>query len=420
MGSVLQEHFDQASQVTPDARQLSASKQLLIGSYFTMEYAFASAALFNPSIVPHPDQSHLDENSLRFIMSLRATGEGHISSIVFRTGVIGPDHQVEVDPPSEHRNRMRMSPDRQYQKRLFCRKLHDLVVDDQAMNLVMNRLPESFTFVQLEHAIEQTHQAEPEMHWLVETTDSMHWLARENYRLRLPPQADISEMVVFPQSDNESMGIEDLRLVRFVEDDGSATYYGTYTAYNGTHVLPQLIETSDFHDLQMHTLNGSCVQNKGLALFPRRIGGHYCMCSRLDGENLFIMYSDIVEFWETAELLQAPKHPWEFMQIGNCGSPIETEVGWLLLTHGVGPMRSYCIGAMLLDLDDPLKVIGHLEEPLIVPTAEEREGYVPNVVYTCGAIVHGKCLFIPYAMSDTATGFAVVPLEKLLNRLVGC
>ncbi len=225
------------------------------------------------------------------------------------------------------------------------------------MNLVMNRLHESFTFVQLEHAIEQTHQAEPEMHWLAETTDSMHWLARENYRLRLPPQADISEMVVFPQSDNESMGIEDLRLVRFVDDDGAATYYGTYSAYNGSHVLPQLIETSDFHDLHMHTLNGSCVRNKGLALFPRRIGGHYCMCSRLDGENLFIMYSDIVEFWETAELLQAPKHPWEFMQIGNCGSPLETEAGWLLLTHGVGPMRSYCIGAMLLDLDTKIGLL---------------------------------------------------------------
>jgi predicted GH43/DUF377 family glycosyl hydrolase len=248
----------------------------------------------------------------------------------------------------------------------------------------------------------------------------MHWLARENYRLELPPKADISEMVVFPQSDNESIGIEDLRLVRFVDDDGSVTFYGTYSAYNGSHVLPQLMETKDFHNLHMHTLNGACVQNKGLALFPRRIGGHYCMCSRLDGENLFIMYSDIVEFWESAELLQVPKYPWEFMQIGNCCSPVETEAGWLLLTHGVGLMRGYCIGAMLLDRDDPLKVIGHLSEPLIVPTDDEREGYVPNVVYTCGAIVHGHCLFRPYAMSDSATGFAVVPLDKLLNRLVNC
>jgi predicted GH43/DUF377 family glycosyl hydrolase len=414
----LQEHFNQANDLVPDLSDISETRKLLIGAYFTMEYAFASAALFNPSIVPHPDQSGVGRDSLRFIMSLRATGEGHVSSIVFRTGVIGPDHSVDFSPAPEHRHRMRISPDRRYEKSLFCRKLRAMVVDEQAMTIVMDRIPESFTFVELEHAIEQTHQDQPDMHWLGETTDSMTWLARENYQLSLPAEADISEMVVFPQSDNESMGIEDLRLVRFVEDDGSATFYGTYSAYNGTHVLPQLMQTNDFHQLQMHTLNGACVQNKGLALFPRRIGGHYMICSRLDGENLFLMSSDIVEFWETAELLQVPKHPWEFMQIGNCGSPIETSEGWLMLTHGVGPMRSYCIGAMLLDLDDPLKVIGHLDQPLIVPTAEEREGYVPNVVYTCGALIHQQCLFVPYAMSDTATGFAVVPLEKLLNELL--
>jgi predicted GH43/DUF377 family glycosyl hydrolase len=418
MDLVLKEHYGQAISLARDLGELSETKQLLVGAYFTMEYAFASTALFNPSIVPHPDQSGLDKNSLRFIMSLRATGEGHISSIVFRTGVIGSDHSIEFDPLSEHRNRMRLSPDRKYEKRLFRRKLHELVVDDNALDLVLKRLPESFTFVEMEHAIENVHHDNPEMHWLAETTENMHWLARENYQLQLPPEADISELVVFPQSDNEMMGIEDLRMVRFVENDGAVSYYGTYTAYNGLHALPQLMTTHDFHDLQMHTLNGACAINKGLALFPRRIGGHYCMCSRIDGENLFIMYSDIVEFWESAELLRVPKHPWEFMQIGNCGSPIETNEGWLLLTHGVGPMRGYCIGAMLLDLHDPLKVIGHLEEPLIVPTHAERDGYVPNVVYSCGAIVHLDGLYIPYAMSDTATGFAVVPLQKLLNRLV--
>ena len=257
------------------------------------------------------------------------------------------------------------------------------------------------------------------MLWLAETAESMHWLARENYQLSLPDDADISEIVIFPQSENESMGIEDLRLVPFIDDDGSVTYYGTYTAYNGYRVLPQLMETTDFHTFRMHTLNGACVQNKGMAMFPRRINGHYCMCSRIDGENLYIMYSDIAAFWETAELLKAPQHPWEFMQIGNCGSPLETPAGWLLLTHGVGPMRRYCIGAMLLDRNDPLKVIGHLDEPLIMPTEEEREGYVPNVVYTCGALVHGDCLYMPYAMSDSATGFAIVELKSLLERLCG-
>ncbi len=215
------------------------------------------------------------------------------------------------------------------------------------------------------------------------------------------------------------MGIEDLRLVRFVDDDLGVRYFGTYTAYNGSHALPQLMETRDFHHLQMHTLNGAVVQNKGMALFPRRIGGQYCMSSRIDGENLFMMFSDNIQFWETAEMLQAPRRLWELMQIGNCGSPIETSEGWLLLTHGVGPMRKYCIGAMLLDRDDPLRVIGDLKEPLIAPTEHEREGYVPNVVYTCGAIVHQDCLFIPYAMSDTSTGFAVAPLERLLGELLG-
>ncbi len=208
-------------------------------------------------------------------------------------------------------------------------------------------------------------------------------------------------------------------MVRFVDDDGTVTYYGTCSAYDGYRVLPQLIETRDFLRIGVHTINGACALNKGMALFPRRIGGHYAMCSRIDGENLFIMYSDIVHFWETAELLRVPRRPWEFVQIGNCGSPLETPQGWLLLTHGVGPMRTYCIGAMLLDLDDPLKVIGHLDEPLIVPTAKERDGYVPNVAYSCGAMVHNGNLYLPFATSDRITRIAMVSLDALLERLVG-
>ena len=207
-------------------------------------------------------------------------------------------------------------------------------------------------------------------------------------------------------------------MVRFVDDDGTVTYYGTCTAFDGHRVLPQLIETADFLKIGVHTLNGARAQNKGLALFPRRIGGHYVMCSRIDGENLYLMYSDIIHFWETAELLQTPERAWEFVQIGNCGSPLETPEGWLLLTHGVGPMRTYCIGAMLLDLEDPLKVIGVLDEPLIAPTETERDGYVPNVVYTCGAMIHNGDVYIPFATSDTTTRFAAVSLDRLLERLV--
>jgi predicted GH43/DUF377 family glycosyl hydrolase len=350
-------------------------------------------------------------------MSLRATGEGHLSSIVFRTGIIQPNREIQVDPPSSLLRRARLSPDQFYWKSLFRRKLGEMAIDQQAADLVLGRLGDRFTVNELEHAIVEARSKKPEILRLEETMEGIRWLARENYHLRLPDNADISQVVIFPQSDNENRGIEDLRMVRFVDDDGSITYYGTYTAYNGYRALPQLMETSDMRRFHVHTLNGACAQNKGMALFPRRINGHFAMCSRIDGVNLHIMYSDIPQFWETAELLRVPKHPWEFMQIGNCGSPIETSAGWLLLTHGVGPMRTYSIGAMLLDRDNPKKVIGHLDQPLLTPMEDEREGYTPNVVYTCGALVHGDYLYMPYAISDSATAFAIVELNELLENM---
>lgn len=415
--SVLEENYVKAAAMIELHDPASPRRRKLIGSYFTMEYAIASAALFNPSIVPHPNQNGVPPGGLRFIMSLRATGEGDRSSIVFRTGVIHPDRSIEFYPPGAFPRRARLSPDQFYEKELFARKLREMAIDPRAIEIVMGRLPDRFTLVELEHALVDSGGKHPELLRSERTIEGMRWLARENYQLHLPDDAHISQMVIFPRSDTESRGIEDLRMVRFVDDDGSATYYGTYTANNGYHVLPQLMETSDLHHLSIHTMNGACVQNKGMALFPRRIGGHYVMCSRIDGMNLHIMVSDMVQFWETAELLRTPLHAWELMQIGNCGSPIETPAGWLLLTHGVGPMRTYSIGAMLLDLDDPLKVIGHLEQPLLMPLEKEREGFVPNVVYTCGALVHNDYLFMPYAMSDVATGFALVELDKLLERL---
>jgi len=416
--SVLKEHCEAAEQHAGPLDGFSHARRLLLGAYFTMEYAIQSAALFNPAIVPHLDQSGLADGAVRFIMSLRATGEGHISSVVFRTGVINVDRAIRLAPVSRFSWRARLCPDRQYEKRLFYRKLLDVGLHGPPIDLVINSLPDFFTFSQLEHAIDNSRQDHPEMFQLEETANGMVWLARSNYTLELPEDADASEIVIFPESDNESMGIEDLRLVRFVDDDGEVTYYGTYTAYNGYRVLPQLMETKDFRRVAVHTLNGARAQNKGMALFPRRIGGHYVMCSRVDGVNLYIMYSDFVHFWETAELLQQPQYPWEFVQIGNCGSPLETPEGWLLLTHGVGPMRQYCIGAMLLDLEDPLKVIGSLPEPLIIPTGEEREGYVPNVVYSCGAMIHQGSVYIPYGMADAATGMAFVSVGPLLDRLV--
>jgi predicted GH43/DUF377 family glycosyl hydrolase len=236
--------------------------------------------------------------------------------------------------------------------------------------------------------------------------------------LELPANACPSEIVIFPATENESRGMEDMRLVRFTEDDGSTRYFGTYTAYNGFRILPQLFQTEDFRHIRMTPLQGKYAQNKGQALFPRRIDGWYVMIGRLDGENLFLLKSKNIRFWNDAEPLQEPTYPWEFVQIGNCGSPIETPEGWLLLTHGVGPMRTYCIGATLLDLNDPSRIIGQTDEPLIAPNEEERDGYVPNVVYSCGGLIHNDRLVLAYAMSDSATAFATVPLPELLAHLV--
>jgi predicted GH43/DUF377 family glycosyl hydrolase len=242
-------------------------------------------------------------------------------------------------------------------------------------------------------------------------------LARANYEVECDPASDISERVIFPYSPAETNGIEDARFVRFVDDDGRPTYCATFTAFDGSVVLPQFVETDDFVRFRVSTLNGPAVANKGMALFPRKIGGSYAMLSRQDGENIFYMESDLLHFWHARRLIIKPTEAWEFVQVGNCGSPIEIEAGWLVLTHGVGPMRKYSIGAVLLDRDDPARVIGRLREPLLSPTENERAGYVPNVVYSCGAVIHAGRLVIPYSMSDFVTSFATVDLGELLRAL---
>jgi len=419
IASVFDENYRTALDIVGQSDDCSHNRRMLNGAYLTAEYSIESAALFNPSIVPHHNQRNLPAGAVRIIMSLRATGEGHVSSIVFRTGVIYSDHQIQIDPCSRFTKPVRIVPDKEYEKPLFRRKLQEIGVNGVVMDPVMDRLGDSFTSSQLEHAITEARATMPVTSQIEESLQDIGWLAHSNYQLELPREAEASELVIFPQTSNESHGIEDLRMVRFVEDDGTVIYYGTCTAFDGHRVLPQLIETRDFLRIGVHTINGACALNKGMAIFPRRIGGHYVMCSRIDGENLYIMYSDIVHFWETAELLKTPRHPWGLVQIGNCGSPLETPEGWLLLTHGVGPMRTYCIGAMLLDLNDPLKVLGCLDEPLITPTERERDGYVPNVAYSCGAMIHNGNLYLPFATSDMITRFAIVSLEALLNRLIG-
>jgi len=397
---------------------LSDNRRLLLGAYFTQEYALESAALFNPSLVWHPDQSNLAKGSRRFAMSLRAVGEGHISSIVFRSGTITKDVKILVDDPVRFVTTPTFVPDSRYENDLFRRKLIELGLGTPFVYEVLASLEHDFTLEQLENrlkiSLRENRSRQKELAPLV---DQVLTLAKSNYEIQYSPEHELSERVVFPFSPTETNGIEDARFVHFVEDDGRSKYYATYSAYDGRMVLPQLLETSDFLRFKMHTLNGPAVSNKGMALFPRKINGHYVMLGRQDGEHLFLMYSDMLYFWFTKELIIKPSNPWEYVQMGNCGSPIETKAGWLVLTHGVGPMRKYCIGAMLLDLEDPSKIIARLQEPLITPNEIEREGYVPNVVYTCGAIIHENHLVIPYAMSDYATTFATVEVDELLSAM---
>jgi predicted GH43/DUF377 family glycosyl hydrolase len=399
------------------ATEPSPERQVLVGSYFTHEYSPESTALFNPSIVPHPDQSGLPKGALRFVLSLRATGEGHISSIAFRVGAVSAQNRVTLTPPVTHLTEPECVPDAVYDKALFARKLQEAGMPVDFFRCVLDQLPEAFVLDDLRGVLAADWRRRGAADATADrAARGLLLLAESNYEVHFPPDSNLNQRVLFPYTSSQSHGIEDARFVRF-QDGDACTYYATYTAYDGRLTLPQLLETPDFVHFKFSTLNGPAVQNKGMALFPRKIDGRYAMLSRQDDENILLMYSDNIRFWQTPKLLLPPVEPWEFLKIGNCGSPIETEAGWLVLSHGVGAMRKYCLGAFLLDREDPTRVIGRLREPLLVPNEAEREGYVPNVVYTCGALLHGRELIIPYAMSDYATSFASVPLDELLAAM---
>jgi predicted GH43/DUF377 family glycosyl hydrolase len=333
----------------------SEVQRQLVGAYFLNEYSFEASALFNPSIVPHPDQSGTPEGGLRFILSLRAVGEGHVSSLTFRAGTIAADGSLAVDSTA----RLASSPRLGY------------------------RIPGPLG-------------------------DEVEVAFKEG--------EDISERVIFPVTDSQSQGIEDARFVEF-SDGGRKTYYATYTAYTGRAIRSELIETNDFLSFRMSPLHGTAARNKGMALFPRRIDGKYAMIARQDNENLYLIYSDDLYRWDGGQPILKPQFPWEFVQIGNCGSPIELHEGWLLLTHGVGPVRKYSIGAALLDKNDPSRVLARSVEPLLHPEPSEREGYVPNVVYTCGAMRHNDQIILPYAISDTYSNFATIKIAALMKAM---
>jgi predicted GH43/DUF377 family glycosyl hydrolase len=345
---------DEMEEAFAEHTAFTADQRRLVGAYFLHEYAFEAAALFNPSIVAHPDQTGAPEGGVRFVLSLRAVGEGHVSSLTFRSGSIAADGSVSIDPAA----------------RLA------------AVPRVLTR-----TAVPLGESVELVFGAEEH----------------------------ISERVIFPVTASQSNGIED---ARFVEFAGSRkAYYATYTAYTGKAIRSELLETSDFLSFRMTPLQGSAAQNKGMALFPRKLNGKYAMIARQDNENLYLIYSDDLYTWDGGRAILKPQFPWEFVQIGNCGSPIELDEGWLLLTHGVGPVRKYSIGAVLLDKADPSKVLARSAEPLVRPEPSEREGYVPNVVYTCGAMRHRDQIILPYAVSDTFSNFATITIAALMGIL---
>jgi predicted GH43/DUF377 family glycosyl hydrolase len=422
ISKIFLKHYNKMSEMligrTGDLSILNETKRLLIGAYFTSEYSIESAAFFNPSMVEDPDQSGLQKGEKRVIISFRATGEGHISSIVFRGGILDAKNNLELIPTGRLIDEAEIIKNFIYTKDFFHQKLSEMHSDQPIVNTVLDRLNDEFDYNELYQAIELTINENSLENADKQILQTIAWLGASHYEITFSLDTGISDRVIFPIAAAESNGIEDARFMKFTDDNGLERYYATYTAYNGHSIMPKLIETKDFYKFKIMPILGENAQNKGMALFPRKINGKFAMLSRIDGINNYLMFSEDINLWGAAFRIQEPKFPWEFIQVGNCGSPLETKYGWLVITHGVGTMRKYCIGAMLLDLDDPTKVIGELFEPLITPNDEEREGYVPNVVYSCGSIINNKELILPYAMSDTSSTYATINIDELLEQLI--
>ncbi|MCP3929804.1 MAG: glycosidase [Bacteroidetes bacterium] len=380
---------------------LSLNAKMLLGAYLSKEYSIKSAGLFNPSIVKHPDQSGLPSGATRFVLSLRCTGEGHTSSISFREGIIDADNKISFATESPYRTPGRLIDPLAYTHGFMKRRLPYLQNFDSS---TLKWLPSTFTLNNVKKLDNSPFK------------NALELLIHENYDVEFDEEVPFGERVLFPISDSEKKGMEDLRLVH-MDDNGTSRYLGTFTAYDGKYSLMKLISTEDFRTFKIRELFGKAIKDKGIAFFPRKINGKFAALARQDGESLSLMYSNDYLFWEKKIPLQLPAKPWEFWKIGNCGSPIETPEGWLVLTHGVGPMRKYVLGVSLLDLERPENVIASLKEPLMIPQEGEREGYVPNVLYTCGWMKHGDQILIPYGMSDSACGIAMVATDELLEEL---
>jgi predicted GH43/DUF377 family glycosyl hydrolase len=400
----------------PDTDGLSDARRSVIGAWFTHEFAIEGAALFNPSAVAHPDQDGLQPGQLRFVLSLRAVGEGHLSCVEFRTGVLGPGNALQLDDPGRQVETGHAVCGR-YERRLFEAKLRDAGADAESTRFFVGRLADHFDSVALDLALTALRGQRVTRHGGARTDELARRIASCSYDLDFAPESSIAERVIWPHSPSESRGIEDARFVRFIDDDGTARYLATYTAFDGEKIEPQVMATDDFRHFRISQLAGPAARDKGMALFPRKIGGRFFSLTRWDRESNWIADSDDGLLWGEPVLLTTPVEPWELIQIGNCGSPVETAAGWVVITHGVGPMREYSIGALLLDLENPRRVIGKLRDPMVVATESDRDGYVPNVVYSCGSLLHGDCLLLPYGASDASVRFAFVDMPLLLERL---
>lgn len=411
------DNFELVQHRLPDGTDLTDERRRLLGATFTQEYAVESVALFNPSMVEHPDQGGTPAGSTRFVMSARGVGEGHVSSIELRTGTVDAAGSVALDPAPGVVVLPRAVPST-WLRTAFALQLADMGGDRTNSDFVLESLPEEFTRADLDLALESLREQRLTRGAAVRTIDRFEALVAASYQVEFPEDSTVSERVLMPRSAAESHGMEDLRLVRLLLDGGGYEYVGTYTAYDGSRISSHLLRTQDFRRFTVRRLSGPGARDKGLALFPRTIRGRYVALSRTDRESNGISSSHDLLHWTRPEIVARPARSWEAVQLGNCGSPIETPVGWLVLTHGVGPMRTYSIGAMLLDLEDPSLVIGRLREPLIAPAPDERSGYVPNVVYSCGALLHGRDLVLPYGCSDTTSRIALVELEPLLAELL--
>jgi len=459
ISKVFEKYFNRLApifdKIEVNEEDLSEAQKALIGSYFTMEYSIESAAFFNPSVVEHPDQSEIGKDEKRVIFSFRATGEGHISSIVFRSGILDKNNNLTIEPVGKMLAEADVIKRNIYEKKIFQKKLNEMqdhptviltpliekleevqnqenviapvivgtpVENQEQKNtistaFVFDNLNEKFTYGELMRNIELARKKPEITEDQLKIIIQMMWLASSHYEIHFTIDSAISERVIFPISATEQKGIEDARFVKFTDDNGEITYYATYTAYDGMATMPKLISTKDFYDFKILPINGEIAQNKGMALFPRKINGKYAMLCRIDGVNNYIAYSDSINIWREAKIIQRPKYPWELVQIGNAGSPIETKEGWLIITHAVGSMREYSLGASLYNLENPEIEIGRLSSPLMVPNESEREGYVPNVIYSCGSMIHNNELVIPYAMSDHSSTYATVDLQELLDVL---